>query len=92
MDFSKFSELERRTYKITDYLSIMNDVMDTIINETHFMTDEERRYDRRDFYKKDYVDDSLDVRKGNTSYWENIYTISKDMTDMVKDGKIYYNK
>ena len=75
-------EIEERVYNITDYISILKDVMEDIVHQTHMMSDDDLKYDRGKFRDE----------KGYYDYDKSIHTISTELEQLKRYGKILYSR
>ena len=85
-------EIEERVYNITDYISILKDVMEDIVHQTHMMSDDDLKYDRGKFIgQTDMVDLDRD-ENGYYDYDTSIHTISTELEQLKRYGKILYSR
>lgn len=85
-------EIEERVYNITDYISILKDVMEDIVHQTHMMSDDDLKYDRGKFIgQTDMVDLDRD-KKGYFDYDLHIHTLSTELEQLKRYGKILYSR
>jgi hypothetical protein len=85
-------EIEERVYNITDYISILKDVMEDIVHQTHMMSDDDIKYDRGKFIgQTDMVDLDRD-KQGYYDYDKSIHTLSTEIEQLKRYGKILYSR
>tara|TARA_R100000005_G_C4979633_1_gene189771 strand:- start:94 stop:477 length:384 start_codon:yes stop_codon:yes gene_type:complete len=84
-------QIEDRVYNLNDYLTVLKDVMEDIVTQTVHMDDRELEYDRGKFIgmTEPMLDKDSD---GYYDYKRDIHTISTEVTQLVKKGRILYSR
>ena len=91
MDEKYQKTIQERVYQITDYLSVLKDVMDDIVYQTHMMSDDELKYDRGKFIGMTRKVDLSEGKKDYLDYQSDIHSLSIEISQLVKYGEILYN-